>query len=316
MKHASITLKFTLVIALVVGLLGTASYFLLDNVYRLQMRNQANTVADNVTSFGSWVAKYGRVWVSKNSEQSFLGKQSVINANIIGDIDNDALNQHAFTIYSKNPALAQREFSEVIARSGSPATFRLTSDNFMNPLNRPDEFEATAIANVKQSGAKYYETFDTERGEYRFGRAVIHKATCIKCHGDPKSAPADVIARYGQTRGFGFKTGDVAGIISVRIPLTSFSSAVLPFFGWKEAILVLLAFVIGIWFLRTSVLAPIQRLSSLAESASEGLTDDIDIGNVKQDTSNEVEKLGLAIKRLNASTNIALDQMQKAQSKK
>ena len=43
--------------------------------------------------------------------------------------------------YSKNPALAQREFSEVVEHSASPAKFRLTSHNVMNPNNKPDVFE-------------------------------------------------------------------------------------------------------------------------------------------------------------------------------
>ena len=52
--------------------------------------------------------------------------------------------------YSKNPALAQREFSEVVEKSSSPAKFRMTSHNFMNPVNKPDAFESEGAGQDSQ----------------------------------------------------------------------------------------------------------------------------------------------------------------------
>ena len=58
--------------------------------------------------------------------------------------------------YSKNPALAQREFSEAVERSPSPSKFRLTSHNVMNPNNKPDAFEDGALREIRDRGLKEY----------------------------------------------------------------------------------------------------------------------------------------------------------------
>src|SRR5256885_9692246 len=62
---------------------------------------------------------------SKDDARSYLGHLPLLQADDGATATPGALK--AVNFYSKNPALAQREFSEVVARSGSPAKFRLTS---------------------------------------------------------------------------------------------------------------------------------------------------------------------------------------------
>ena len=77
--NRSITTQFTIVFVVAL-LLVVASFFLvLDSVYRTELKSQAETVADNVDAFGSWVSQYGRVWVRDN-DKSFLGQVTLVNA--------------------------------------------------------------------------------------------------------------------------------------------------------------------------------------------------------------------------------------------
>src|SRR5436309_14707584 len=131
----SISTRFAFVFLLALGLVGAAFYLILDRIYLNQLKSQAETVADNVDAFGTWVAQYGRVWV-KDDARSYLGHMPLLQA--------DDTTVKPVNFYSKNPALAQREFSEVVARSGSPAQFRLTPHNVMNRANAPDAFEGAA----------------------------------------------------------------------------------------------------------------------------------------------------------------------------
>lgn len=78
----------------------------------------------------------------------------------------------------------------------------------MNPQNEPDLFEGRAIDRIKSANLKEFS--QVEENRYRYARALAHKESCIRCHGDPADAPADVIKKYGKVRGFGFKAGDVA----------------------------------------------------------------------------------------------------------
>ena len=92
----------------------------------------------------------------------------------------------------------------------------------MNPVNKPDAFEAKALDAIRSKHlAEYYEMLpDT----YRYARTLYVKASCLSCHASAENAPADVKVRYGTERGFGFREGEVAGIISVRLPTRSFWS--------------------------------------------------------------------------------------------
>jgi Protein of unknown function (DUF3365) len=218
--NRSITTQFTIVFVLALLLVIGSFYLVLDSVYRVQLKSQAETVADNVDAFGSWVSQYGRVWV-KDNDKSFLGQVT------LASLPADPAAAAAVTpnapdlwhFYSKNPALAQREFSEVVEKSTSPAKFRMTSHNFMNPVNKPDAFETRALDKIRTSRlTEYYEMLPEG---YRYARALYEKASCLACHASADSAPADVKVRYGTERGFGFKEGEVAGIISVRLPVRS-----------------------------------------------------------------------------------------------
>src|SRR4030095_16766196 len=120
--------------------------------------------------------------------------------------------------------------------SPSPAKFRLTSHNVMNPNNKPDAFEQGALREIRDRGLKeYYEL--TDNG-FRYARAVYQKASCIACHGDASNAPNDVKVRYGTTNGFGFKEGDVAGIISVTLAGQSFWDARVHVVGVLDVVMI------------------------------------------------------------------------------
>ena len=217
--NRSITTQFTIVFVVALLLVVGSFYLVLDSVYRNELKSQAETVADNVDAFGSWVSQYGRVWV-RDDNKSYLGQVTLVDA--AGPAPAAAVRRRAdlWHFYSKNPALAQREFSEVVEKSTSPAKFRMTSHNFMNPVNKPDAFEAKALDRIRSNHlTEYYEVLPDS---YRYARTLYEKASCLACHASAENAPADVKVRYGTEHGFGFKEGEVAGIISVRLPIRSF----------------------------------------------------------------------------------------------
>ncbi|MEI6413333.1 MAG: DUF3365 domain-containing protein [Pseudomonadota bacterium] len=305
LKNVSITTQFVFVFLVVLGLTGGAFYVILDHVYLNQLKNQAETVADNVDAFGSWVAQYGRVWV-KDNDKSYLGHQVFLQSE-----DSAAKTPKLMPVnfYSKNPALAQREFSEAVERSASPAKFRLTSHNVMNPNNRPDPFEEVALQKIRSENlASYYQL---EATTFRYARAVYQKASCIACHGDPNAAPNDVKTRYGTTQGFGFKEGDVAGIISVRLPVRSFWDAALQVVGWEQILMILSAFVIAMLFIRFSVVVPIKNLTTATEAISLGKPAELGLSGIKSNTRNELGRLMHATERLRVSIQMAMQRLQK-----
>jgi HAMP domain-containing protein len=302
----SLSTKFIVLFLLIVSLNALAYYFMLQNIYRQELKSQAKTVVSNVESFGAWVAQHGRVWIKEGSKESFLAQE------LYRESCENEDEQSYVHFYSKNPALAQREFSEVVAKSSSPAKFHMTSQNVMNPVNAPDSFETTALEIATKSGAEEYSEF--VNGQYRFAQTIYHKASCIVCHGDPAKAPEDVIKRYGSERGFGFKEGDVAGVISVSIPANPLYMRALNFVGVREVLLIIVPFLIALWFVRTAVISPIRKLTETAHEVSTGRDTTVDTTGIDLNTHNEIHQLTLALSRMRNSTQLAMKKMREARA--
>jgi hypothetical protein len=304
-SRRSITTQFALVFLLALALIGGASWLILDRIYLSQLKSQAETVADNVDAFGSWVAQYGRVWV-RDDDRSYLGHLGLFQPE---DMAATPPKVTEVNFYSKNPALAQREYSEVVERSASPSKFRLTSHNVMNPGNKPDAFEEGALRRIRDGGLKEY--YELVPSGFRYARTVYHKASCIVCHGDPNAAPADVKVRYGTQNGFGFKEGDVAGIISVRLPVRSFLEVGREVVGPWELLMILAAFVIAMVFIRHAVVVPIRKLTMATRQISVGKPADLGAARIDPNSKNELDQLTMATERLRLSINMAIQRLTK-----
>ena len=114
LRNRSITLHFSFIFVLALGLVGGAFYLIMDHIYRSQLQSQAETVADNVEAFGTWVAQYGRVRV-RVDDLSYLGHLALAQAppdSGGGDIHSKLLpvaikaDAELLHFFSKNPALA------------------------------------------------------------------------------------------------------------------------------------------------------------------------------------------------------------------
>lgn len=293
-KRPTITVQFMLLLAVILVINTIIFSFMLQNVYLRELRAQAATVVANVEAFGSWVAQTGRVWV-RDDDTSFLGQLEVVNASNPDEV---------IHFYSKNPALAQREFSETVAASASPATFRMTSTNVMNPGNAPDSFEQRALEAIGADElAEYFETVDAE---YRYAKPVFHNASCIVCHGDPANAPADVLSRYGDQNGFGFRTGDLAGIISVTIPQRNVFTGAVSIFGAIEILAIIISVLVILFFVRRQIILPVQELTLVADKVSRGEEADLAMSNVDKSSANEIDQLKVATNRMHTSFKLSI----------
>ena len=297
-----ITAQLFLLLLGVLMLNAGAFFFILQNVYQQELHSQAKTVVANVEAFGAWVSQSGRVWV-KDGSQDFLSSEHV------SAVESPATQYH---FYSKNPALATREFSQVVADSSAEAKFRMTSDNVMNPSNAPNAFELRALAALKQQHVNDYA--EVEGDFYRYASPLYHQASCIQCHGDPESAPEDVLQRYGNENGFGFKEGDLAGVISVTLPKKSLLKSTVSVFSLIILAVILLSIVPILWFLRRAVISPVKSLTALAEQISKGQTTDIDTNHIPLDSRNEIHQLMLATSRMRSSFSITLRKLKETRA--
>lgn len=295
----SIQLKFSLIFALTLALIIGGLFIGIYTLKTNQLRNEAIASAEQVVAFRAWVANTGVVWVDHLAPEfrDFLGKRTSADNNM--------------EFFSKNPALATRELSEMVSKTATRATFRVTSDEYRNPANKPDDFEKTSIQSFKaDKNLKYSEAF--EGNSYRYSQPIFVQESCLKCHGDPKDAPADVIAKYGDKRAFGYKLGDVRGIISVKLPDVTLVEVFLTFLNPFTVGLIVLAFLLNFLFTQTAIIKRLKGLALTTERIAQG---ELDLPLQDNPGSHdEVDHVRHAIDLLRNSVVVAMRRLQKTLS--
>jgi diguanylate cyclase (GGDEF)-like protein/PAS domain S-box-containing protein len=81
---------------------------------------------------------------------------------------------------------------------------------------------------IELHGRRYFATFTPKR----------LKPECLRCHGDPKDAPAALVKRYGSTASFHRPLGDVAGLDTVAVPVDVVNTAMAAEMRWNSVVLV------------------------------------------------------------------------------
>ncbi len=118
---------------------------------------------------------------------------------------------------------------------------KFSSDNPRNPANTagPEERAMLAYfdAHPEQNTWAGELTIDGRRHFAQFAARRMQK-DCLRCHGDPKDAPASLIARYGDKAGFHRPLGKVMALDVVAVPL-DVTSAQLARTTFKESLLFL-----------------------------------------------------------------------------
>ena len=165
-----------------------------------------------------------------------------------------------------------RRFSQ-----NSDYSIRYVRESPRNLADTPDEFESRALAAFAQGASEYYEHVDAgqaDGGTFRYASALLIAGSCLKCHGDP-AGEADPVGYLKE----GMKLGDLAGAVSIEIPMAGLKGqaygATLRAGALFVALVVGLALV-GLWGTRHFVSRPLAqtnaRLKDETEAQSNFLT--------------------------------------------
>lgn len=294
-----IQFKYTLVFVVTLVLIVIGLLIGVYNLKQRQLRNEAMAVAEQVVAFRAWVAGAGVVWVDHLAPElrDFLGKRTGTDAN--GKV---------LEFYSKNPALATRELSELANKTATRATFRVTSDEYRNPANAPDSFETNSIELFKNDKDRQYNDA-LENGVYRYSQPILVQQACLKCHGDPKDAPPEVIEKYGDKKAFGYKIGDVRGIISVQLPDVTVIDVLMTLLNPYTLGLIALAFLLNFFYAQRAIIARLKRLAKTTERIANG---ELDLPLYSRpDSHDEVDYVMRAVDLLRNSVVVAMKRLQK-----
>ena len=107
-----------------------------------------------------------------------------------------------------NPAYMTRLMFETMGKKSSlPFINKITSLNFVNPVNAPDEWEKKSLLSFEKGVKETSEITSIDGKPYlRLMRPFITGDSCLKCHGYQ-----------------GYKEGDIRGGISIAVPLSQYN---------------------------------------------------------------------------------------------
>jgi hypothetical protein len=202
------------------------TFFIGKSIYEKEQLNQARTIANMVEHIGQWASQYRGIWIKEAKGDaidlsSHLDTLTVALANEDNSVTSAENMATTLNFHLKNPALVQREISDLMRENKNNSSYRITSDKYMNTKNSPTVLESEAIEYMRANNKTEYSV--VKNGETFYARGLIATAACMRCHESAEKAPYAVRNLY-PTQGYGYQLGKVEGIISVRVP-SSYSPA-------------------------------------------------------------------------------------------
>ncbi|MDH5717677.1 MAG: DUF3365 domain-containing protein [Spirochaetia bacterium] len=264
----SIYTKF-LAIFVVTAVCVTGAYLLIGLKFNsLQYKREASGVSNQVIAFIQWISQSKYIYIDASENKSHTDFNESL---LVKEFDKDG---KKYKFFGKDMLDTSKEFSKLYSAISKGAKFRVTSERYLDLKNKPDEFELKAIEyfkkqnSGKESGLYYEETKDNI---YRYASPIYIVASCLACHGDKKDAPKELIAKYGDKKAFGYKLGDIRGIVTVNIPQMNIIELLQTFFSdvFLASMLLFSVTIINfIWF-RKIISKPLQELTIYADKLSQ-----------------------------------------------
>jgi diguanylate cyclase (GGDEF)-like protein len=162
------------------------------------------------------------------------------------------------SMFACTPAYTVNQVAKLI-RKKENFYIKQVSDKWRNLSDKPNLYELKAIKYFKihKNAKEFWEVhkphkhlgMGADKKHIFYAYPLRIEKSCLLCHGDPKKdVPLkiynEIVKTYGN-RGFGYKLGDLRGILSIRIPYASINQRIIFIFS-IIAIILLSFFGIGI----------------------------------------------------------------------
>lgn len=203
---------------------------------------------------------------------------------------------------------AKRNF-DVIHSKFPDFSYREAALNPTNPQDRATDWEADIINDFRAHPGKDEDSFvrSTATGPMlELARPLVNKPACLECHSTAASAPASMVAIYGNENGYGWKPGEIIGAQIVSVPMSASavrashirSLFVIPFL----AFLALLFISVNV-LLNFVVVGPIEKIAKTAEAISLG---EINTPEYQYGKKDQIGRLSASFNRMHRSLVEAL----------
>ena len=156
----------------------------------------------------------------------------------------ELLGEDEFLPETMSTSYVARSIFEDVRNEFPNYILKFSSDNPRNPANQagPEELKVIKYLNNNHDLNRWEGTVLIDGKQYmaKFSARRMRES-CLRCHGDPKDAPASLLKIYGATAGFHRPIDEVIGTDTVAIPMASISEQL-----WSESIKTFLASGLGL----------------------------------------------------------------------
>src|SRR6476469_8072842 len=140
----------------------------------------------------------------------------------------------------------------------------------------------------------------------------VRTEACLTCHSEPYDAPQALTRTYGTTNGFGWKLHETIGAQILTVPMAVALKAARD--AYVKALIILaatfaIAFIGMNLLLHYAIIAPIKRLSAMAEAVSLG---QMDVESYIKPGKDEISALSVAFNRMRESLKQAIGMIKRS----
>ena len=211
------------------------------------------------------------------------------------------------------PAFSAQTTFKNIQAAFAGYTYREPALNPTNLIDRAQDWEADIIRLFRNEPTRHELVVerDTPIGlTLNLARPIsIHDDACLTCHGTPSAAPAALTQTYGTVSGFGWKPDETIGAQIVSVPMAVplklarhlYITSLIALMGIFAVV-----FVVMNLLLHHLVIAPVKRVSAMAEAVSLG---EEHVEPYVKPGKDEISLLSVAFNRMRESLKRALDML-------
>jgi HAMP domain-containing protein len=212
------------------------------------------------------------------------------------------------------PAFAATEQFSELRKKHPDFAYKEATLNPTNPRDRATDWEADIINQFRLSPTVTESTGerDTPAGRTLFlARPIqVKSAACLECHSTVEAAPKTLLDLYGNANGFGWKMNDIIGMQVVSVPTA------VPIARANQAFRTLMI-ALAIVFIATLALLNvmlywivIKRVTRLARIADQVSLGNMDAGEFKSKSKDEIGVLTEALGRMKTSVVQAMQMLE------
>jgi diguanylate cyclase (GGDEF)-like protein len=191
----SFLITISVVVTIGVAVTYLSRYQTVNELLIETVRHEAASFAQLIVLTRHWNAAYGGVYVEKKS-----GVESNPYLKELG-VNPDIRTADGRVLTLRNPAIMTREISE-LARRDNLVEFQMISLKYLNPENKPDDFEKLSLERFEKGEREIWRLDRSgERPIFRYILPLAIEQPCLSCHSQQ-----------------GYKIGDIRGGISIIVP--------------------------------------------------------------------------------------------------